>query len=91
MPGFNSTTNGSTITVGTQKVGTLDNTLTIHKCPYITDNVILLGYKGNSYLESGAVYSPYVPLIQTPVLYDYDKMVPRKGISTRYAKTITRK
>ena len=78
-------------TIGSQKVGTLNDLIAVHKCPYITDNVILMGYKGNSYLETGAVYSPYVPLIQTPVVYDYDNFVPRKGIMTRYAKTITRK
>jgi hypothetical protein len=49
-----------------------------------------MGYKGAQFLESGAVYAPYVPLLMTPLVYDPDTFVPRKGIMTRYAKKMVR-
>jgi hypothetical protein len=55
-----------------------------------TMNVILMGYRGNQFLECGAVYAPYVPLIMTPLVYDPNTFTPRKGIMTRYAKKMVR-
>jgi hypothetical protein len=49
-----------------------------------------LGYKGNNFLETGAVYAPYVPLILTPLVYDPDNFTPRRGVMTRYAKKLVR-
>jgi hypothetical protein len=54
------------------------------------ENTILLGFRGNQFLESGAVYAPYVPLIMTPLVYDPNTFTPRKGIMTRYAKKMVR-
>jgi hypothetical protein len=52
----------------------------------MTENVILLGYRGAQFLETGAVYAPYIPLIMTPLVYDPTNFTPRKGVMTRYAK-----
>jgi hypothetical protein len=49
-----------------------------------------MGFRGNQFLESGAVYAPYVPLIMTPLVYDPNTFTPRKGIMTRYAMTMVR-
>jgi hypothetical protein len=49
-----------------------------------------MGYKGAQFLESGAVYAPYVPLLMTPLVYDPNTFTPRKGIMTRYAKKMVR-
>jgi len=76
--------------MGVTKAGSFANRYTVYKNPYLTSNVILLGFKGGSFLESGAVYSPYVPLIMTPVIYDFDNFTPRKGVMTRYAKKMIR-
>jgi hypothetical protein len=54
------------------------------------NNTILLGYKGGQFLETGAVYAPYVPLIMTPLIYDPQTFTPRKGVMTRYAKKMLR-
>jgi hypothetical protein len=54
------------------------------------ENVILMGFKGYQFLETGAVYAPYIPLIMTPLVYDPETFTPRKGIMTRYAKTMVR-
>ena len=75
---------------GSQKIGTLNSRFKVYVNPYFSDNVILTGYKGAQFLESGAVYAPYVPLLMTPLVYDPDTFTPRKGIMTRYAKKMVR-
>jgi hypothetical protein len=76
--------------MGVQKVGQLANRLTVYKNPYIQSNTILMGFRGTQFLERGAVYAPYVPLIMTPLVYDPTNFTPRKGVMTRYAKKIVR-
>ena len=56
----------------------------------MTDNQILLGFKGAQFLETGAVFAPYIPLIMTPLVYDPSTFTPRKGLMTRYAKKMVR-
>ena len=75
---------------GIQKIGTLNSRYKLYKNPYMTENVILMGYKGTQFLECGAVFAPYVPLIMTPLLYDPTTFTPRKGLMTRYAKKMIR-
>ena len=75
---------------GVQKIGAINGRYKVYKNPYFKDNTILLGYKGGQFLETGAVYAPYVPLIMTPLIYDPDTFTPRKGIMTRYAKKMIR-
>lgn len=76
--------------VGTEKVGTLNSRFTVYKDPYFPRNKILVGYKGSSFLETGYVYAPYVPLIVTPTIYAPEDFTPRKGVMTRYAKKMVR-
>jgi len=54
------------------------------------ENQSIMGYRGSQFLETGAVYAPYVPLIMTPLVYDPNTFTPRKGVMTRYAKKIVR-
>ena len=58
--------------------------------PYFMRNLLLVGRKGSSFLESGYVYAPYVPLQVTPTIFGPDDFVPRKGVMTRYAKKMVR-
>jgi hypothetical protein len=94
IPGFAADTDGAADTMkyafGVQKVGALNSRYKVYKNPYMTENVILLGFRGTQFLEAGAVYSPYVPLIMTPLVYDPATFTPRKGIMTRYAMTMIR-
>jgi hypothetical protein len=68
----------------------MNNRYTVYKNPYMTENLILMGYRGSQFLETGAVFAPYVPLIMTPLVYDPDTFTPRKGLLTRYAKKMIR-
>ena len=76
--------------MGVQKMGAINSRYTVYKNPYMTENVILMGYKGSQFLETGAVFAPYIPLIMTPLVYDPSSFTPRKGIMTRYAKKMVR-
>jgi len=92
IPGFASDGDGEKMeyNFGIQKVGSLNSRYKVYKNPYMTENVILMGYKGTQFLECGAVFAPYVPLIMTPLLYDPSTFTPRKGLMTRYAKKMIR-
>lgn len=78
------------MTIGAEAVGTLNNRYTVYKDPYFPSNKILIGLKGNTFLESGYIYAPYVPLILTPVVYRPEDFVPTKGIMTRYGRKMVR-
>ena len=82
--------NKSQFAAGVQVAGQLQNRFTVYKNPYMTENTILVGFRGSNFLETGAVYSPYVPLIMTPLVYDPSDFTPRKGVMTRYAKKMIR-
>jgi hypothetical protein len=76
--------------MGIEKVGSLNNRFTVYKDPYFPRNQILIGYKGTTFLETGFVYAPYVPLIVTPTIFAPEDFTPRKGVMTRYAKKMVR-
>ena len=80
----------SPFTMGAEKIGSLSNRFTVYKDPYFPRNKILVGYKGGSYLETGFVYAPYVPLIVTPTIFAPEDFTPRKGVMTRYGKKMVR-
>jgi len=95
IPGFAGDVDGdvekSTYAFGVQKVGALGGgKIKVYKNPYMLENQILLGFRGTQFLESGAVFAPYIPLIMTPLVYDPDTFTPRKGLLTRYAKKMVR-
>ena len=94
IPGFAANTNGDAanmeFAMGVVKAGSINNRYTVYKNPYMTENVILMGFRGKQFLESGAVFAPYIPLIMTPLVYDPATFTPRKGLMTRYAKKMLR-
>ena len=94
IPGFAADTDGdvskASYAFGVQKVGQLNGRYKVYKNPYMTENTILLGFRGGQFLESGAVFAPYIPLIMTPLIYDPNTFTPRKGLLTRYAKKMVR-
>ena len=94
IPGFASNSDGSAdkmeYAFGVQKAGQLNSRYTVYKNPYMTENTILMGFRGTQFLEAGAVFAPYIPLIMTPLVYDPTNFTPRKGVMTRYAKKMVR-
>ena len=94
IPGFAASSDGdvtkASYAFGIQKAGQMNSRYTVYKNPYMTENVILMGYRGSQFLETGAVFAPYVPLIMTPLVYDPETFTPRKGLLTRYAKKMIR-
>lgn len=92
IPGFAASTDGDQMdfNMGVQRVGSLANRFRVYKNPYMTENTLLMGYRGSQFLETGAVYAPYVPLMMTPLVYDPESFTPRKGLMTRYAKKMIR-
>lgn len=94
IPGFASNSDGDAAKMeyafGVQKAGQLNSRYTVYKNPYMQENTILMGFRGTQFLEAGAVFAPYIPLIMTPLIYDPNTFTPRKGLLTRYAKKMLR-
>lgn len=74
--------------MGIEMIGSLGSRYKVYKDPYLPDWVCLIGHKGNTFLDTGYVYAPYIPFQLTPVVLDPDDFTPRKGIMTRYAKKV---
>ena len=75
---------------GTVKTGSINKKWDIYVDPYFIRNLILIGRQGSSFLESGYVFAPYVPLQVTPTLYGPEDFTPRKGVMTRFGKKMVR-
>ena len=75
---------------GVLKSGTINKKWDIYVDPYFPRNVILCGRKGSSFLESGYVFAPYVPLQVTPTIYGQEDFVPRKGVMTRFGREMVK-
>jgi hypothetical protein len=92
IAGYAANTDGTAanFAMGVTAIGSLSNRFTIYKNPYWTGNEILMGFRGSQFLETGAVFAPYIPLIMTPLVYDPTNFTPRKGVMTRYAKKVVR-
>jgi len=73
------------MTKGVYKCGTLNTRWDCFKDPFFVDNQYVMGYKGTSFLETGYVYAPYVPLYSTPTIL-LDDFIARKGLATQYGK-----
>lgn len=76
--------------IGAVKVGSLSRKFDVIVDPYFPRGIVLVGRRGSSFLESGYVYAPYVPLQVTPTIFGVEDFVPRKGVMTRYAKKMVR-
>jgi hypothetical protein len=92
IPGYVVNTDGDSakFAMGVSKVGSFASRFQVYKNPYMVENTILVGFRGNNFLETGAVYAPYIPLVQTPLVYDPVNFTPRRGVMTRYAKKMIR-
>jgi hypothetical protein len=80
----------SVYSIGIEKIGTLQSRYTVYKNPYFPADKILVGFRGDSFLETGYVYAPYVPLLITPTIFEPNDFTPRKAVMTRYAAQMVR-
>jgi hypothetical protein len=76
------------IDIGITSAGTIQGKLKLYKDPLFPNCKILMGFKGNSVLDSGYFYAPYIPLLSTPTVLDPNSFTPNKGIMTRYGKKL---
>lgn len=72
--------------IGIVSAGTIKGKIKLFKDPLFPNCKILLGFKGNSILDAGYFYAPYIPLLSTPTVLDPNSFSPNKGIMTRYGK-----
>jgi len=70
---------------GVTRIGTLLNRWAVYQDPYFPTNKILVGLRGRSFMDSGYVWAPYVPLEMTQTFLHPDDQGYRKGLRTRYA------
>lgn len=76
------------IDIGITSAGTIQGKLKLYKDPLFPNCKILMGFKGNSVLDSGYFYAPYIPLLSTPTVLDPNSFTPNKGLMTRYGKKL---
>lgn len=75
---------------GISRVGTLLRKWAVYVDPYMEEGTILMGLKGNNFLDAGYVYAPYIPLQVTPTFMEPNDFTFRKGVRTRYATKMLR-
>ena len=83
-------TDKATSSYGKRSGGTFEGQYKVFKNPYYKENRILMGYKGASFLDTGAVICPYVGLDTSPLIYNQSTGTPMKILRTRYAKELIR-
>ena len=72
--------------MGIEKIGALQGRYQVYVDPYSPAESCIIGHKGDSLLDTGYIYAPYVPMQLTPTIYNTANFAPVKGIITRYAK-----
>lgn len=77
-------------TWGIMKMGTIQSRLMSYKDPFIAADEVVVGFKGNSFVDAGYVWAPYVPLQVTATFLDPNDFKFRKGLRTRYSKLLCR-
>lgn len=76
------------VDIGIMNAGSIQNKMKLYKDPLFPNCKILMGFKGNSVLDAGYFYAPYVPLLSTPTVMNPDSYSPGKGLLTRYGKKL---
>lgn len=74
--------------MGITSAGSINNKLKVYKDPLFPNCKILLGFKGGSFMDTGYIYAPYIPLVQTPTVLDPNSFTPSRGLMTRYGKKL---
>lgn len=83
LPGFRPLPENTSM--GIRHIGNLQGRWECYKDPYMSDTTYLMGHRGSSFLDTGYVYAPYIPLYTTPTVI-LDDFIARKGMATSYGK-----
>lgn len=70
--------------IGPHFIGTLSNGIRCYVNPNFDENVFVLGYKGNTLIDAGYVYAPYMPIMTTGMITLADDFAAREGWATSY-------
>lgn len=65
--------------------GTFNGNIRVYMDLYADSDYALLGYKGNSEMDTGFIYCPYVPVMSSGRVVDPTSFDPRMSLMTRYA------
>lgn len=72
--------------VGPHFIGTLGGQIKCYVNPNYDANSFVLGYKGNTLMDAGYVYAPYMPVMTTGMVTLADDFAAREGWATTYGK-----
>lgn len=72
---------------GPHLAGILEGRYKVYKNPNYPDNVILVGAKGQMFIEAGYIYAPYLPVFATQLIVD-ENLKAKRGFATVYAKKV---
>jgi len=90
IDGFTAVDEGHVYQGGIIKQGVLKRKWVVFVDPLFPANQMLMGYQGPSILDTGLIYSPYIPMEITPNFIDPNDMSLRRAVRTRHKITLTR-
>lgn len=76
--------------MGITKAGTIRNKWTVYVDPYMEDEAIIMGLKGQNFADAGYVFAPYVALDMTPVWTDPHTLQSSRGFLSMYSTEMLR-
>lgn len=90
IDGFVAVDEGHVYQGGIIKQGVLQRKWMVFVDPLFPQNQMLLGYQGPSILDTGVIYSPYIPMEMSPLFQDPNDQSLRRSVRTRHKITLTR-
>lgn len=84
----------TTYPLNAENIKEIDRKWNVYHVPFVTnldkDFDYLIGFKGSE-IQTGYVYGPYIPLVQTPTVLDQNDLCLKQGLRTRYTKHLINK
>jgi hypothetical protein len=90
IEGFTAVDEGHVYQGGIMKAGVLNRKWVVYIDPVFPTDEILMGYQGPSILDTGLIYSPYIPMEITPNFVDPNDFSLRRAIRTRHKISLVR-
>jgi len=90
MDGFQAVDEGHVYQGGIVRGGVMNRQWVVYVDPQFPADKVLMGFQGSSILDTGIIYSPYVPMEITPAFLDPNDLSLRRAIRTRHKVTLVR-